>query len=80
MTEPQTITVDHLRTLLAASPDCFLGLVEGEVRVVDAGDDAGALEVVTAADLRSRVGDDPADDDLAEQAEALTAAVQQLGG
>jgi hypothetical protein len=78
VTEPQTVTADHLRTLLAAAPDCSLGLVEGEVRVVDG--DGGALEIVTAADLRERIGDDPDDDALAGEAASLTAATQQLGG
>ena len=80
MNEPQTVTSRHLRNLLAASPDCFLGLVEGEVRVVDEGDDEGALEIVSAADLRDRVGDDPDDYVLEDEAESLTVATQQLGG
>lgn len=80
MTEPQAITPDHLRDLLAAAPDAFLGLVEGEVRVVGGQDDEGALEVLSATDLRERVGDDPSQDDLVSEAAALTAAHQGLGG
>ncbi|MCO7240182.1 MULTISPECIES: hypothetical protein [unclassified Aeromicrobium] len=80
MSAPQTVTPRHLRNLLAASPDCFLGLVEGEVRVVDGGDDEGALEIVSAADLRDRVGDDPDDHVLEDEAESLTVATQQRGG
>lgn len=80
MTEPQTITPDHLRQLLAAPPGAFLGLVEGEVRVVERGDATGALEVVSAHDLRGRVGQEPSGDGLASEAEALTVASQRLGG
>lgn len=80
MTEPQTITPDHLRQLLAAPPGAFLGLVEGEVRIVGSQDADGALEILSAADLRERVGDDPGQEDLDPEAAALTAAHQRLGG
>jgi hypothetical protein len=79
MTEPQTVTAQHLRDLLEADPDSFLGLAEGEVRVVRRPDD-GALEVVDAATLRALVGPAPTDEELESEADSLTVAVQQLGG
>lgn len=79
MTEPQTVTAQHLRDLLDADPDSFLGLAEGEVRVVRRPDD-GALEVVDAATLRALVGPAPTDEELESEADSLTVAVQQLGG
>lgn len=80
MTEPQTVTAQHLRDLLDADPDSFLGLAEGEVRVVRRPDDDGALEVVDAATLRGLLGPEPTDEQLTFEAESLTVAVQQLGG
>lgn len=80
MTEPQSITPDHLRDLLAAAPDSSLGLVEGEVRVVEGQDAEGALEILSAADLRERLGDDPSEADLDSESTALTVALQGLGG
>ncbi|MEV7397156.1 hypothetical protein [Aeromicrobium sp. NPDC092404] len=86
MTEPHTITVEHLRQLLAAdAPDAILGLVGGAVEVLEPGqrDDEqhrGALEVVSRSALTERLGDDPGDEQLAAEAEALATSVQQLGG
>ncbi|MBD8608726.1 hypothetical protein IFT73_17865 [Aeromicrobium sp. CFBP 8757] len=86
MTEPQTITIDHVHALLQQpSDDAVLGLVEGRVEAIDpdqlATDDyRGALEVISRRDLAERLGSDPTDEALAEQAGALTASVQQLGG
>ena len=80
MTEPQTVTAQHLRDLLDADPDSFLGLSEGEVRVLRRPDDDGALEVVDAATLRALVGPAPTDEELESEADSLTVAVQQLGG
>jgi hypothetical protein len=86
MTEPQTITSDHLSRLLDAdSGSAIIGLIQGRVDVIEAGqldseDFRGALEVISRDELRARLGEDPSDDRLTEQAEALTAIVHQLGG
>ena len=40
----------------------------------------GALEVISRDDLVKRVGDDPSDHELAEQAALLDSAVNELGG
>lgn len=83
--EPQTITVDHLHALLdAGDGGAFIGLLEGEVRIIESprGGDAtaGAFEVITRDELASRLGDDASDVALQAQAAALSAATQQLGG
>nr|MCW2727897.1 hypothetical protein [Aeromicrobium sp.] len=86
MNEPQTITTDHLRTLLAAdSGSARLGLIGGRVEVIaadqlDTDDFRGSLEVVSRDDLVARVGSDPSDETLSDEAGALTTAVRQLGG
>ncbi len=84
MTEPQTITSDHVRSLLKQE-DGFIVLIEGRVDVVDAAqldDDAfrGAIEVVSRDDLGKRLGDDPTDEQVGQLADSLTVAVQQTGG
>jgi hypothetical protein len=86
MTEPQTITIDHVHALLQHDSDAaVLGLIEGRVEAI--GPDqlgteayAGVLEVITRGDLAARVGPDPTSDALAAEAGALSASVQQLGG
>ena len=84
--DEQTITTDHVRALLQAEDGgARLGLVGGRVELIAADEidtDAyrGAFEVITRDDLADRVGTDPTDAVLAEQAEALTVAVHQLGG
>ena len=86
MTEPQSITVEHLRRLLAADDEvAILGLVGGAVEVVEPeqrDDDElrGALEVISRSALAERLGDDPTDDQLEDEADALTTSVHQLGG
>ncbi len=81
MTEPQTITPEHLQALLDATSDTArLGLVEGRFEVLDGDAGDGALEVITRSELRDRLGDDPGDDELERQAATLTAVVEQLGG
>jgi hypothetical protein len=83
MTEPQTITSEHLRRLLDAETDgATLGLIEGRVDLVEADSDdhRGAIEVISRDDLVERLGDDPTEETLVEQAEALTAVVHQIGG
>ena len=84
MTEPPTITSDHIRSLLDLQ-DGFVVLVEGRVDVVDAAQlDSeafrGAIEVISRDDLGKRLGDDPSDDQVGQLADALTVAVQQTGG
>jgi len=86
MTEPQTITTDHVRALLDSDGDgASLRLIEGRVEVLDAGqldtdEYRGALEVISRAELVESIGDDPTDDQLTQQADSLTASVQLLGG
>lgn len=84
MTEPQTITSDHVHALLTRE-EGFIVLVEGRVDVVDTAQldsDSfrGALEVISRDDLDKRLGDNPSDDQVAQLADALTVAVQQAGG
>ena len=84
--DKQTITTDHLWALLEAQDGgALLGLLEGRIDLiaadeVDIDTHRGALEVITRDDLADRVGPDPTDEALAEQAAALTVAVHQLGG
>ncbi|MRJ75520.1 hypothetical protein GEV29_03135 [Aeromicrobium sp. SMF47] len=85
MTEPQSITADHVRSLLAAGSGATIGLIEGRVEVISAeqagtDDYAGALEVVAHDDLVDQIGEDASDERLAAEAEALTIQVQQIGG
>jgi NADH dehydrogenase len=82
----QTITTDHVHALLDADDSgTILGLVGGRVEVLDAAqrdsdEYRGALEVITRDELIDRLGDDPSDDQLAEQADVLTEALRLLGG
>jgi hypothetical protein len=85
MSEPQTITTDHVRALLDAGSGATIGLIEGRVEVIDAEqlgteDFAGALEIVSHDELAGRLGDEPGDHELAEQADQLTMAARTLGG
>mgnify|MGYP001627323175 CR=1 FL=1 len=83
MSEPQTITPDHVLSLLAARSDAArIGLLEGLVVVDDTveGSADGLLEVVTRADLVARLGTDPDEEAVRAEADALTVAVQQAGG
>jgi len=86
MTEPQTITTDHLRTLLAADDaEARIGLVGGAVEVIDADQRdseqyRGALDVISRGELEDRLGGAADEDRLRAQAEALTEAVLHLGG
>ena len=86
MTEPQTITADHLRTLLAADDaEARLGLIGGTVEVIGGADRdseqyRGALDVISRAELEDRLGGEASDDRLRAQAEALTEVVLNLGG
>lgn len=71
------ITVEHLEELLRAEqPDACLVLVEGEASVVDqtAKKRAGALELLSRADLEDRLGtDEPSRERLQEVAAVLDA-------
>lgn len=86
MTEPQTITPDHVRALLDADDGgTTLVLIEGRIELLDAdqvgtGDHLGALEVISRDELAERIGDDPDDDAIEREAGALTTSVAQLGG
>lgn len=84
MDEPQTVTPEHLRTLLGSDAgDATLGLLEGRIEILgaDQGEDGrSALGVISRDELINRIGAEPTDEELTKQAGALTAAVQQLGG
>jgi hypothetical protein len=81
-----TISTDDVRRLLhAEDKDAILVLVEGRTEVIGAGrlasaDYRGALEVITRDDLVNRLGADPSEHELAEQAAALDTAISELGG
>jgi hypothetical protein len=82
MTEPQTITPDHVRTLLAAD-DGAASLVLIEVLAADrlgTEEYLGAFEVASRDELTERLGADPSDDDIATEAAGLSTSVQQIGG
>lgn len=80
------ISTDDVRRLLQSDDkDAVLVLVEGRTEVIGAGQLAsepyrGALEVISRDDLVNRVGQDPSEHELAEQAAILDAAVSELGG
>ncbi len=81
-----TISTDDVRRLLQdEDKGAILVLVEGRIEVIGAGQLAsekyrGALEVISREDLVSRVGRDPSERALTEQASILDAAVSELGG
>ncbi|MDA4106251.1 hypothetical protein [Mycolicibacterium holsaticum] len=81
-----TISTDDVRRLLQTEDkDAILVMVEGRIEVIGAGALAsdkyrGALEVISREDLVSRVGRDPSERALTEQASILDAAVSELGG
>ena len=78
MTDPQTITPDHLRSLLGANSDtATLSLLQGRIEITDA--DEG-FEVISKSELAARLSDQPSDDELTRHAATLTAVVQELGG
>lgn len=69
-----------LQRLLAAGPDSCLVLSEGRVQIYDRSPGEGdSLVVVTRADLVSRVGTDPAENELVTQAALLDSEVRTLG-
>jgi NADH dehydrogenase len=80
-----TVSADDVRRLHSAEGDAVLVLIEGRADVVTADQLAsdeyrGALEVITRRDLTARLGDDPSDHELTEQAAILDAEVSELGG
>ncbi|MGE2688487.1 hypothetical protein [Mycolicibacterium pulveris] len=81
-----TISTDDVRGLLQTDADnAILVLVEGRTEVIGAGQLAsekyrGALEVVSREDLVARIGTEPSERELTEQATILDAAVSELGG
>ena len=80
------ISTDDVRRLLQAEgKDAVLVVIEGRTEVIGGGQleseqYRGALEVVTRDDLVARVGAQPSDRELEEQASTLDAEVSQLGG
>lgn len=84
--EPQTVTIDHVHALLQLDSDAaVLGLVEGRVEALDpqqleSDEYRGVLEVVSRGELTQLLGPHPTAQAMADHAEALTAAVQHLGG
>ncbi|WP_102145335.1 hypothetical protein [Mycobacterium hubeiense] len=81
-----TISTDDVRRLLQAEErGAVLVLVEGRTEVIAAGRLAseqyrGALEVISRDELVKRVGADPSEHELAEQAAILDSAISELGG
>ncbi|MGA5463340.1 hypothetical protein [Mycobacterium sp. NPDC050041] len=80
-----TVSADDVRRLQSAEGDAVLVLIEGRAEVVTAeqltsDEYRGALEVITHGDLTARLGDDPSDRELTEQAAILDAEVSELGG
>ena len=81
-----TISPDDVRRLLDADGDATLVVIEGRAEVVDAdqlGSDEyrGALEVTTRDELVKQTGGaELSDRELAEQADNLNVAVDDLGG
>ncbi|RAV13483.1 hypothetical protein DQP55_09870 [Mycolicibacterium sp. GF69] len=80
------ISADDVRGLLqSGEKDAVLVVVEGRVEVIGASrlgsaDYRGALEVVTRDDLVRRIGDDPSEREIDEQAAQFDTAVSELGG
>jgi hypothetical protein len=80
------IATDDVRALLdAADEDAVLVVVEGRAEVIsgralDSDQYRGALQVITREDLGARVGAQPSDHDLAEQAAQLDSTVSEMGG
>lgn len=82
-----TISADDVRRLLASdASDAVLVLVQGHTEVLR-GDELesdryrGALQVVSSADLLSRVGGAQlSEHEMAEEAAKLDAAIANLGG
>jgi hypothetical protein len=80
------VSTDDVRRLLQAEgKDAVLVLVEGRTEVITAGqlgseEYRGALEIVARDDLVNRIGTEPSEHELAEQAAMLDAAISELGG
>jgi hypothetical protein len=80
------ISVDDVRQLLQAEgKDAVLVLIEGRTEVISGGQlesdrYRGALEIVSRDNLVSRIGTEPSERELAEQASTLDAEVSELGG
>jgi hypothetical protein len=80
------ISADDIRRLLRADEnDAILVVVEGRAEVIGAGrlaspDYRGALEVISREDLLQRIGTEPSDREVDEQAAQLDTAVSELGG
>lgn len=80
------ISADDVRQLLKAEgKDAVLVVIEGRTEVISGGQlesdqYRGALEVVTRDDLVSRIGAEPSDREVDEQASALDTEVSELGG
>lgn len=80
------ISAEDVRGLLRSEENnAVLVVVEGRVEVIGAGqlasaDYRGALEVVSRDDLVQRIGENPSEREIDEQAAQLDTAVSELGG
>ncbi|MGI5164401.1 hypothetical protein ACQEU3_08610 [Spirillospora sp. CA-253888] len=76
------ITVEHVERLLdAEEPETALVVVGGRAEIVPKGEETGGLLVTDRRALVGRLGgDDPSPEALARVAQALDAAVTELGG
>jgi hypothetical protein len=80
------VSPDDITALLGAEDaESVLVLIEGRTQVVpertlDSEQYAGALRIITRDDLEARLGAQPSEHDIAEQAATLDTAVSELGG
>lgn len=80
------ISTDDVRRLLEIDDDdAVLVVIEGRAEVIAAGEleseqYRGALEVLRRDDLVDRIGTEPSERELQEQAATLDAEVSELGG
>ncbi|MFC9970081.1 hypothetical protein ACFVH6_04170 [Spirillospora sp. NPDC127200] len=76
------ITTEHVARLLAAEdPETALVVVGGRAEIVPKGEETGGLLVTDRRGLVDRLGgDDPSPEALERVAQALDAAVAELGG
>lgn len=80
------ISVEDVRRLLQTEDnDAVLVFIEGRAEVIsgptlDSEDYLGALQVISREELLERLGEQPSEHEVAEQAAILDAAVSELGG
>lgn len=76
------VTAPDLRNLIASPQGTRLVLEEGQLLVappVQGAEHAGAMTVIRREDLVDRIGDEPDEHALAEQAQLLSTEISELG-